>query len=302
MKILEFDPSWGLEAYVYMSTQQLIVFEDYVSYKIKTFGSGFLLEYQDRIFCVTADHIVHPDDHYDNETGQRRRIDYYPQILTNFKDAERIGWCRNIPLECWDWTEYELDQETVLNPAKLNSVTEKIVAENIDINDEDLPLNVAIASLIDIAISEINQPPQVPILTQKVEFADGTVLIPANVLKEPLPSDIIADFNVEDSYFVAGILHKDVQNAMMLQGKYVRHTDMKFEGFNSDGGIALLKVSGSTDIENWEGLSGAPVFNYDRELVGMLVRHPGKNLQAEVIPIKTIIEYIDRCIAYESNQ
>lgn len=300
MKINRFNPEWGLEAYAFISTQQLIVFEDCVSFKIITSGSGFLLKYKDRLFFVTADHIVHHYDFFENETGQRARVEYCSQIITNVRDKDSLR-SKNIQLGgFFDYTEYILDKETISAPKELNALLNKIANQDIDINDESLSIDIRIPTFIDIAICEMKYPLEEFILTPEVSFPNGYVLIPANVSKEPLPADVISDFNTEDSYLVAGNICRGVKNSVWLEYLYMHHIDMKFERFDSSGN-AILKVQEEPNIDNWYGLSGSPVFNYNKELVGMLVNGPEKEPLATVVPIKTIIEYIDRCIAYESN-
>lgn len=297
----QFNPEWGLEAYAFVSTLQLVVAHPSDNSKIKTFGSGFFLKYRDHLFCVTADHIIHPDDHFDNDTGQRARIEYLPQIMTGIND--KLEWrSKNIPLGgFYDHTEYVLDDSSAKDPEKLKDIFMKIAEGNININDESLPIGVAIPNFIDIAICKMTEPLTELIVNGEVRKDDNEVLVPANTLKVCLLSDSVAEFNKDDFYLVAGTVKNDIVNSMNLVGTYMLHIDMQFERFNTDGD-AVLKVWEHPNIENWSGLSGAPVFNYKWELVGMLVAGPVTEPFARVVPIKTIIEYIDRCIAYESNQ
>lgn len=53
------------------------------------YGSGFLIQYKNRYFFVTAAHNVHPDDHDpDNITDQRTCRDYQITIITNNKGPD----------------------------------------------------------------------------------------------------------------------------------------------------------------------------------------------------------------------
>ena len=110
-----------LDVVAFLATLQLVIPDTCNSDKIKGFGSGFLLRHKDRLFFITADHVVHLDDHDPaNETGQRIGIDYSPQIITNIKIE-----------------------------GELKSIIDGVI----DINDEKLPLDVRIESLPDMAIS-----------------------------------------------------------------------------------------------------------------------------------------------------
>ncbi len=44
------------------------------------FGCGFIVEYRDRVFFVTADHVVHLDDY---DCGERTGTDYVVSIFNN---------------------------------------------------------------------------------------------------------------------------------------------------------------------------------------------------------------------------
>ena len=295
-----YDPSWGVIALSFVSTIPMVVTDPDDISQIKYYGSGFFLIHRGHMFFVTADHVIHPDDHSkDNDTGQRTGIEYLPQIITGISDKLE---CRstNIPLGgFYDHTEYVLDDSYVKDPEKLKDIFVKIAEGNININDESLPLGVAIPNLIDIAVCKMTKPPGY-ILNDEVRIVDDEVLIPANTLKVPQSSDRIDEFNKDDFYIVAGNVRNEIVGSMNLTHVNVVHPDMKFMKYQD--GEAILSVWGRTNIDNWSGLSGAPVFNDVGGLVGMLIAGPEKEPLARVVPIKTIIEYIDRCIAYESNQ
>ena len=298
MEVHMYDPSWGTMALSFAATIPMVVTDPCNISDIKTFGSGFFLIHRGHMFFVTADHVIHPDDH-DNDTGQRSGIEYLLQIITGI-DIKQERRSRNIPLGgFYDHTEYVFDDDSVKDPEKLKDIFVKIAKNDIDINDESLPLNVAIPNLIDIAVCKMTKPPGY-ILNREVRITDDEVLVPANTLKVPLSSDSIVEFNKDDFYIVAGNVRNNIVNSMNLTWVNVVHPDMKFEKY--DDGDAVLSVWGRPNIDDWSGLSGAPVFNCVGGLAGMLVYGPDKEPFARVVPIKTIIEYIDKCIAYEFHQ
>lgn len=300
MEIKYFDQSWGLEAYAFLSTLQVVVFEDSEFRNINNFGSGFFLRHKGRLFFVTADHVIHYGDFHENETGQRSKVECYPYIITNFKEQDG-AMSAFIPLGgIYDYTEYTLDEDTIHNPDKFSSVSSKIVNQDIDINDESLPVGVTIPTFVDIAVCEVNEPLQRPILSKEVRVSDDEILVPADTIKLWLSSDHIAEFNKDDFYLVVGSICSEGDKQYIYQAP-IKHIDMRFEKFGLYG-EAYLRVWEYPDIKCWEGLSGSPVFNYNWELVGMLVSGPKcAPAFATVIPINQIIRTIDNNVTVENT-
>ncbi len=259
------------------------------------------MRHNDRLFFITADHVVHLDDHDStNETGQRIGVDYSPQIITNIRVQNELQSI-NLPVGgFYHLTGFGFDKESLDNPEKFISVFNKIMTGTIDINDESLPLNVRIASLPDMAISELKEPLQVPLLNNQVVMQNGEILIKEGMPKHSLCSNYVKEFNINNHYLVAGTIGNEIKNSTILERRNVLHGDLIFEKFDNDG-YAILKIPGLVDIQYWSGLSGAPILDDNGMLAGMLIRGPETEPLITAVSINKIIWFLDIIIKNENN-
>lgn len=288
-----------LDVAAFLATLQLVIPDAYNSDKIKGFGSGFLLRHKERLFFITADHVIHLDDHDSaNETGQRLGIDYSPQIITNIKIEGELKSI-NLPVSgFYHLTGFGFDENTLETPEKIISVFDKIIGRTIDINDESLPLDVRIASFPDMAISELKEPLSVPLLSNQVVLENGEILIKEGTPKLSLFSDHIKSFNNDNQYFVAGTICNEIKNSTVLDRKNALHSNLIYEKLDNDK-YAILKIPGLVDIQYWAGLSGAPILDDNGLLAGMLIRGPEKEPFITAVPIEKIIWFLDVIIKNE---
>ncbi len=285
-----------LNQLAFLATLQLIIPDSCNSEIIKGFGSGFLLRHKNRLFFITADHVVHMDDHDStNETGQRIGVDYFPQIITNVSIKDEL---KSIHLPIggfYHLTGFGFDTNTFDSTKNFISTFEKIIKRTIDINDESVPLDVRIAFLPDMAISEFKEPLSVPLLNNQVVMQSGEVLIEEGTSKLSLFSTHIKDFNTNNRYFVAGTICNEIQNSTVLTRKNVLHGNLLFEKMNNEG-YAILKIPELIDIQYWAGLSGAPIFDDNGLLAGMLIRGPEFEPYITAVPIQKIIWFLETII------
>lgn len=290
-----------LDVVAFLATLQLIIPDPCNSNNIKAFGSGFLLRHKKRLFFVTADHVIHLDDHDSaNETGQRIGVDYSPQIITNNKVEGELKSI-NLPVGgFYHLTGFGFDEDTIKTPEKFISVFNKIIEGTIDINDESLPLDVRIASLPDMAISELKEPLSVSLLNNQIVLEDGEILIKEGTPKLSLFSEHTTSFREKNLYFVAGTICNEIKNSTVLDRKNVLHSNLIFEKLDNDK-YAILKIPGLVDIQYWAGLSGAPIIDDNGLLAGMLIRGPEKEPFVTAVPIEKIIWFLDVIIKNEDN-
>lgn len=282
-----------LDIVAFLATLQLIIPDTCNPEKIKAFGSGFLLRHKEHLFFITADHVIHLDDHDSaNETGQRIGIDYSPQIITNNKIEGELKSI-NLPIGgFYHLTGFGFDKDTLDTPEKFISVFDKIIGGTVDINDESLPLDVRIASLPDMAISELKEPLSVPLLSNQVVLDNGEILIKEGMPKLSMFSDHIKNFNNDSRYLVAGTICNEIKNSTVLHRINILHENLIFERLDSDG-YAILKIPGLVDIQYWAGLSGAPILDDNGLLAGMLIRGPENEPFITAVPIARIIWFLD---------
>ena len=74
--------------FAWLTTQQIVVTSDKEGTKVKGFGSGFFLQYKERLFFVTADHVAHPDDF---DVGIRLGKDDYVWVFNNKNSTTELA-------------------------------------------------------------------------------------------------------------------------------------------------------------------------------------------------------------------
>lgn len=292
-----------LDTVLFLSTIQLLITDASTPHIVKGFGSGFFLWHRERCFFITADHVLHTADHdTSNESGQRTGLEDMLQIITNVTgEVDGVIGLKNIPLGgFYNFTKYGLGDCISRSKEENTAIIDKIIDGNIDLYDESLPIDVRISDLYDIAICEIKQFSDFLILNTEVVSIDGDIVVKGNTCKIPISSDDIKEFNKENSYFVAGRVHNEIRNTMTIYCDDILHEAIVFDGFYDDN-FAKLRTEEPVDINDWYGLSGAPIFDDNGQLAGMLVRGPKEKPYATAIPIKEIIQMIDIIIRHEDN-
>lgn len=285
-----------LDQVVFLSTLQLIVPEKSNPDKIAAFGSGFLLRHKDRLWGITADHVVHLDDHdTQNDSGQRTGTDYIPQIITNIKCENELASI-NLPLGgFYYFTGYGFDEN--INTQKFKYTIDKILDGNVELEDEEIPINVRIPSLIDFAICELIEPLPVQIFSNKVVNENQEVVVDDKTPKICLNSDYITDFDTDKTYIVGGTVHNEIVNSTTLKRTNAIHGYLKFTEMRDRE--AVLKTPENPNIIDWKGLSGAPILDDEGLLAGMIIRGPVTDNKITAIPINRIIHAIDIIIQNE---
>lgn len=281
----------------FLATLQLIVIDRLHSCKIVAFGSGFLLNHNGHLFLVTADHVIHPDDHdANNENAQRKHIDYSIEIITNVNDVDNL---RSLNLSVggfYNFTMHKFDE--IVDTNEFSKIFDKIIKGDININDESLPLGVRIPDLLDVAISELKTPLKFPLLSNQVVLQNKEILIKHGTSKRIMNTQCTEPFNCNSKYLVAGVIKNDINNSIELIRENVIHGDLIFEGLDNNG-YAILKTNEEADIKRWEGLSGAPILDYNGYLAGMLIRGPLTEQYLTAVPIDKIINFLDVIIKNE---
>ena len=283
-----------LDQLSFLSTIQLIITESEEADNIKGFGSGFFLMHNDNTYFVTADHLVHLKDHDSaNETGQRLGIDLIPQIITNIKVKDQLASV-TIPTSGYYYlTGYQIGREDFETDKDFLQGILKVLNNKVDINDESLPLGARIADFVDIAITEIKQPLKCLPLNNKVVDFEKNVIIEEGTPKIFLCTSSIADIDDKHTYIVSGTINNDLKNSCTIYRENVCHNGLQFTEVDTDGNV-LLKTPETPNILHWEGLSGAPVFNDEGFLVGMLLRGPVSDNIITIAPVKKILNFIEQ--------
>lgn len=281
-----------LDRLAFLSTIQLFVTETEEADSIRGFGSGFFLIHEGNTYFITADHLIHLDDHdISNETGQRIGKDLIAHIITNIDVKNEIATVTLPTSGYYFLTGFRLDRNDYKSNEDFFSAFLKIINNEVKIDDESLPIETRIADFPDVAITEISKPFHYLPYSNQVIDANKEIIVKDKESKIFLYSSSISEIDEYSTYIVAGTVKNDIKNSCVINRENVCHGDLKFLSIEKDGNI-LLKSSEEPQIENWAGLSGAPVFNDKGILVGMLLRGPVTEPIITVMPIKKILHFI----------
>lgn len=252
---------------VWLSTLQVVVTKDEEAQRINNWGSGFLFRYRERLFFVTADHVAHFDDF---EAGERLGNDDFIWIFNNINVQGALA--------------------TILTP--VNGV---FSFDLFNLN-EVLP---EIPELKDIAFSIITKPIEKPLITRELRDANDTILVPAGKTKICLCEERVAELKPTDLCIVSGcVLWKT--NGVLLDCRNAVYDGLVLKVINAEG-YYVLKYHAPVIANYWKGISGAPVFNQEGDLIGMLIEVDENNDTVVVVPMKAIMRLMDYAIQYEET-
>ena len=252
---------------LWMATLQVVVTKDKNALIIKNWGSGFLFGYRKKLFFVTADHVAHFDDFV---AGERLGKDDFVWVFNG----------RN-----------QLDQlTTMVNP--ING----IYSFDLFNLDDVLP---EIPELKDMAFAILEKPIEPPLLTLALKDLDGTVLVPAGEDRLYLEEKCVAELKDGDICYVGSCVKWDI-SGVMLNYQSLVHRDLVLTEVNSDG-YYVFKYHSPVVVNEWRGISGAPVFNQQGDLIGMLIEVDENYDTVTVVPMKTIMRLMDYAIKHEET-
>lgn len=232
------------------------------------FGSGFIVDYNNTKLFVTADHTIHMDD-YKFGVEQRTWKDYIVSIFNNYSDPNNFLSTGITPLGGFYYME------------KLN----------LNLPD-DMPKPMDISVCI---MKEINF--KFPFLTNEVRFANGEI-IKSGEPKFSIQKECFAEANEEKNYFIFGKIRTKLIDNIRMEWTDTLKESLKF--IAKSGDFLLFNTPDFiTDYEDWNGLSGSPVFSEDGECVGVLSSVLKDSYSIWVMPILKVKMLIEIAILQE---
>lgn len=212
------------------------------------FGSGFLADYKGKPFLITADHVLHRDD-YEN-TEIRTGNEYIIAIVNNVNNIDD-----NI--------------STVLTP-----LSEFYYAERINLTNAN-------EDLIDISVCLLkNINFKYPFLTHEISVY-GNIIQPAGIEKQFYDTSQFTEPTNEQKYSICGVVRNDIVGIKGIR------TNALYSNISYNGAARNYFVFEYPDEiieDDWVGLSGAPMFDYEGNIVGVGHRVLGNGIW--VTPIK----------------
>lgn len=262
----------SLIEYIWRSSYQIVGWEkDRNTQDFPTiFGSGFILKYDDNFVFVTADHVIHPEDH---EAGERMGDNYTFALVRN-KNKELTTMF--IPISSF-YVEDEYNLEKYIK------------------GEEELGVAV-IPYLPDLAISIIQDEKILEKLYTHELQIENEILVKENLQKLYLTLESITKPSCDKHYIVAGVVQNH-KNGIRWDRTNSIYDKLTYDSMES--GLYKFRYEKIINITEWEGLSGSPFFDDDGGLVGMIIRVVHNDNLLWVLPMCNILESIKRFIQVE---
>jgi len=226
------------------------------------FGSGFIVDYDNYKFFVTADHTVHIDD-YAKGVEQRTWKDYVISIFNNYTDPDNFLSTGITPLDGFHYMEqFNLDKP----------------------DDMPKPVDISVCIMKDINF-------KFPFLTNEVRFLNGET-VEAGEQKFTIKKECFSEIVESKNYFVFGKIRTKLINNIRMEWTDTLKESLKF--VCKSGDYYLFNTPELiADEEDWAGLSGSPVISEDGECIGVLcvVLENSRSIWVMPIPkVKMLIE------------
>ncbi len=199
------------------------------------FGCGFMVNYKETNFFITADHVVHPLDY---EVGNRTGEDFTVSIFNNFKT-------NNDTLS------------TIVTPLGGFNYLESFNIEKPDCSPQ----------LVDLSLCILKEKHfEYPFLTDEKEYVNEESGFGQQKLILYDTSFSVPNDNL--TFFVYGKIRTELIG-ILLHRENTLKTDLKY--VCESGDYFLLNTPEIIeDIEEWSGLSGSPVWGSNGKCIGIL--------------------------------
>lgn len=227
-------------------------------------GSGFMLDYKNEQFFVTADHVVNTHD------KGIRKVDRNAFIQTNniAQDANGRYYAVLVSLSGVVFsTHFKIDVNT-------GNVTE-------------LPLFDGAFVLMNSFQKNANY------ITNECSLNGAQVVYGEK--KRHLDSSCICEANKDDEYFVFGRVRfeykKGEKEQVVLYSQLISHDGLKY--VRDEENYYVLKYSLPVVVDDWRGLSGSPVLNHQGGLIGIACKVNSTSDEVWVKKIECMLPLFD---------
>lgn len=235
------------------------------------FGSGFIVEYDQDKFFVTADHTIHIDD-YNGEIEERNWKDYVIAIFNNYTDPTNFLSTIITPLGGF----YYMEQFDLDKPQNLPR-----------------PVDVSVCKMKDIHF-------QYPFLTDQVTFTNGEI-VNVGEQKFTIRKECFSEPDKEKNYFIFGKINTKLIDNIKMNWQNTIKEALKYK--SNSGDFFLFNTQELiTGDDEWEGLSGSPVISEEGECVGVLCDVLENSNSIWVMPISKVKMLIEVAIQQEKIQ
>lgn len=255
----------SLLEYIWRNCYQIVAWENEHDNFPDVFGCGFMLKDDTDYIFVTADHVVHYKDY---EEGNRTSQDYHYALVNNQNGKDLSTAMTTIygfnSIESYDFNQYLSGKE------------------NIDV--------ALIPDLKDFSFSRIGDSFPIPFYTHELNI-DKTIIVPQGKEKLYLKSDSFTQPSKDRKYIILGVV-KNKLDGIKWQRCNIIYCNLSY--IEEKDGMYRFRNPTPIKSEDWKGLSGSPFFDENGKLIGMLVRAADIDNSVWVIPILTIMGFINR--------
>lgn len=232
------------------------------------FGSGFIVEFDNDNFFVTADHTLHLDDYRDG-SNERTGKDYVVSIFNNYTPPENFLSTIVTPLVGFHYMEqFHLDKP----------------------DDLFEPVDLTLCKM-----NEINF--TYPFLTDGVKHKNETINKGERKIK--IKKECFSEPRVDKKYFIFGKIRTGIHDNIRMYWENTVKEDLKFN--SKVGDYFLFNTPEIIESkEDWEGLSGSAVLSEDGECVGVLCSVNENSKSIWIMPITKVKMLIEVAILQEN--
>lgn len=269
--IEELQPMTLIE-YIWRNTYQIVGWEKEHAEKTfpDVFGCGFILKRGSKFIFVTADHVIHKAD---EEAGLRTGKEYLYAIVCNRNEIK----------------------DGIIQ-TKFRSIGGFVNLDKYDLSlylkgEEELEVAL-IPDMQDYAFADFNPEFFKEIFTHRLQINDE-ILTKEGLFKLYICDDSYMKPSETAKYIVIGTIPNKFDGVKWERANAI-HQDLSYLGTEDE----MYKFAIQTQVKNeeWAGLSGAPFFDYEGNLVGMLIRAVEDFNFVWVMPIHRILGMIDKMI------
>ena len=256
----------SLLEYIWRNCYQIVVWEREKNHESfpTIFGNGFIMYINGEYIFITADHVIHELD-YEKEERTGKEYDY--ALVNNINGNGISTMFTNISgfyySESYNFGRFLEGKEEL-----------------------DVAL---IPYLEDYAVSFIGKELPCPFLTHDLRI-DNDIIVKEKLSKLNLNPESVGNPSTSMNYFVMGVLPNQF-NGIIWERTNAFYYDIKFEKEEME--LYKFRHSCTINEENWSGLSGAPFYDSEGHLVGMLIKVVDGDDIIWVMPIRKILRFIN---------
>lgn len=245
------------------------------------YGSAFKLLYRDRIWLVTADHVIHPERHGLAEVPEGKTADEVEHryfLINNMNSKKQIATMFTSLYGFYFYNEYD---------DTLADLTDEELKE-LGATDEDF------WKRIDVAFCEIPKDYPFPVLTHALYDHEGNIVVDTGLCKLCIMPENITEPLTEKTYYDFGVVDNKIESGIRyhrVNAPYggIRYTEKK-------NGLFRFQCPFHVVYDNWAALSGSLMFDEGGFVVGMTIRVDPDTDSVWVMPMSKILRLIDYAI------